>query len=262
MATITLKKIRTSAFAPKGAYNGTTTNFCIPLSERTGMLKNIFSSDEERKKFENALGLPEGELLTTSAYYKELNVVMKGDTMILDSDNPMDELTLKIFEHDNLVVTSEKDKFSKPNAIYMLVKGEEVSKNKVSRRAIKAEAYSIFTKMSIEDMKNALLIYGKNPKTLNEIKIKELIGDEVEDRPERFLTVVNDKDFAIKVFVNDLIQENVIIKSGSVFMFDSEPIAHSTVDMVNFIKDKKNSQMVLTYKKILADKKGIVVTEE
>lgn len=224
------------------------------MSATTGDRIKVLT-EEEAKYFSEQLNIPFEELNKSSSnYWRDHSFVMHGEKVDLDDEEPSHLLEIKMLSKDNRVAISEEDLKNKPKAEYILIKETEVVANKVAKRKVKADAYHKFTLMSDEDLSKVLLVLGKNPKSLSLDKIKEIITDEIEANPDRFLAFVEDKNFNIKVFINDMVQEGVVRKSGSSYIFDGEMIAHDVVSMIEYLKNPKNSNTVVAFKKMLNEK--------
>lgn len=257
MATVTLKRIKKTDLLGKVSFKDTKTYFSPSLSIKTGERIKVLS-DEEAKDFALKLNLPEEELKNSSSnFWRDYTFIMQGGIAELDDTESSHQLALKMLEKDSRIAISEEDQKKKSKAEYILVKETEVTENKVKRRAVKAEAYSKYSLMSDDDLQNVLLAFGKNPKDLSANKIKELVSDELETNPDKFLSMISDKQFKIKVFINDLVQEGVVRKSGTGYIYDGEMIAHDTLAMIEFLKNPKNDNFVIAFKKMLNSAKSI-----
>lgn len=256
MGTVTLKRIKKTDLLGRPSYKDAKTYFSASLSSKTGERIRILD-DEKAAYYAKELNLPIDDLKTSkSDFWRDYTFIMQGEKAELDDSDPTHQLVLDMLSKDERVALSEEDKKNKPRVEYILIRETEVTATKVARRKIKADAYAKFNVMSDDDLKNVLLIFGKNPKSLSADRIKELVTDEIENNAERFLGFVDDKNFKIKVFINDMVQEGVIRKTNSSYVFDGEMIAHDTTSMIGYLKDAKNTNNVVAFKKMLNEKKG------
>lgn len=258
MAIVTLKRFKKSELLGRPSHKGVKTYFTVDLDAKgNGSRKRILNTEEEIKFFSKVLGRSIEELTNpNSEYWRDYQFIMEGGTAELDDSNPEHQLNIKVISQDSRVISSDEDRVKKPKAEYILERATEVTEKKVSNRQVKADAFSKYALMSEDDFKDMLLIYGKNPRDLTSSRIKEIVGDEMEKNPQRFLDLVDDKNFDEKVFINDLVQEQLIRKSGTSYIYDGEMIAHDNISMLAFVKDPKNQNNVIAFKKQLNEKKG------
>jgi hypothetical protein len=257
MGIVTLKKIKKTDLLGRPSFKDAKTYFSPSLSSKTGERIKILD-DDKVEYYAKALNLSVDDLkVSKSDFWRDYTFIMQGEKAELDDTDPNHQLVLEMLSKDEKVALSEEDKKNKPRVEYLLIREVEVTATKVARRKIKADAYAKFNVMSDDDLKNVLLIFGKNPKSLSPDKIKELVTDEIENNAEKFLKFIDDKNFKIKVFINDMVQEGIVRKTNSSFVFDGEMIAHDTESMIGYLKDSKNTNTIVAFKKMLNDKKGI-----
>ncbi len=259
MATVTLKRTKSTQLLGYPAYKDAKTYFAVSLSQKTGERIKILT-DEEALKFSLELNIPYDDLrLSSSNYWRDYSFIMQGASTELDDEDPYHQLAIKVLEKDERVAVNETDKVKKPKAEYILVKETEVTASKVKRGQTKADAYARFNTMDEEALKSTVLLLGKNPKALNLDKIKEFVLDAIEKEPSLFLRLVDDKNFNIKVFINDMVQEGIVSKSGAAYKFDGEMLAHDQESFIDYLKDKKNTNTVVAFKKQMNERKGMKV---
>lgn len=265
MSTVTLKRIKESQLykqVGKSAFANAKTYFTVAIDGTTGRRARVFTdeSEEDRalvEKFAKTLGEDSKDLLNpNSEYWRDWKYIMKGDRITLNENRVEDAILLQVLKLDSLVANGEEELRTKSKAEFLLIKESDVVATKAKRASHKKDAYALFGQMSKEDMINALLVYGVNPKDMSSDKIEAELSDRIEDNAPMFLSIVKDKNFDNKVFINDMIQESIIRKSGSGFVFDGEMIAHDVESLIGFIKDPQNTNVLVAWKKSLNSKKG------
>lgn len=257
MAIVTLRKIKKTDLLGRPSYKDAKTYFTVTLNKKTGFPNKILNTQEEIDYYSNALNISKSDLENSNSdFWRDFTFIMQGESAELDDEDPQHKLVIKLLEKDNTVALTEKEKLEKSEVAFVLIKESEITENKNKNRSMKAEAYSKYALMSEEDLQKVLLAYGKNPRTMNAAKIKELVGDELEANPQRFLSFISDKNYEVKVFINDLVQESIIKRTGSSYKFDGEIIATDTDTMVAYLKNNKNTNSVVAFKRMLNEKKG------
>lgn len=256
MATVTLKRVKKTQLLGSPSYKDAKTYFAVGLSKETGERLKVLT-DEEATTFAKELNLNVEDLKNSASnYWRDYTFIMQGEKAELNDAEPAHKLALKVLEKDSRVAINEADLKVKSKAEYLLVKETEVIETNVARRQLKAEAFGKYAQMSEENLKDMLLVLGKNPKNLTSTKIKDIVGQELENNPERFLAFVNDKNFDLKVFINDMVQEGIVRKSGTSYVYDGEMIAHDNSSMLGFVKDPKNANTIIAFKRQLNQLKG------
>ncbi len=259
MSIVTLKKFKKTGFLPAGipTFSDTATTFSVDLDGTSNGSRKKVLTKEEAAYFAPLLNRTIEELDNpNSEFWRDYIFVMRGSSTDIDDSKPDNKLALKVLAADSRVISSDEDRAKKSKAEYILENVDEISTKNVERRNTKVEAFTLFAKMSEEDLKEAILMYNKNPRDLTSLRIKEIVGNELEANPKKFLDIVTDKHYRDKVFINDLIQERLIKLSGTGFVYDGEMIAHDKGAMLQFVKDPRNTNVIISMKKSLNDKKG------
>lgn len=256
MSTVTLKRIKKSDQLNRTSFLGVKTYFSVDLMEKgNGSRVRILPDDENDTQvvhFSKKLGIPTLELCNpNSEFWRDYTFVMESGIAELDDTDPSTQLAILVLKSNSLVIANEGDKVKKSRAEYVLENSSDVTDKKVAIFQVKAEAFKAYAELSQEDLGNVLLVYGKNPKDLTPAKIKEIVGMELESNPKKFLDILGDKNFEHKVFINDLIQESIIRKSGTNFIYDGEPIAFDGASMIAYVLNPKNANMIIQFKRAL-----------
>ena len=106
---------------------------------------------------------------------------------------------------------------------------------------VKREAYSAFTKMSLEEMRKCLRLYGISNE-LVESKLNELI----ENDPQRYLLLwVNNKNKETQYLIEAAISKNIIRKNKNMYYYGTDVIGRSMDEAVLMLDDKKNQDIRL-----------------
>lgn len=259
MSIVTLRKFKKTGFLPAGipTFADTATVFSVDLDASSNGSRKKVLTDDEAKEFAPLLNRTFEELSNpNSEFWRDYMFVMRGSSVDIDTSKADNRLALKVLRADSRVICDEEDRVKKSKAEYILEDNEAITNKKISRRNTKVEAFTLFSKMSDDDLKEVILMYNKNPRDLSSARIKEIVGDELEANPQKFLDIVQDKHYQDKVFINDLIQNRLLKPTGTGFTYDGEMIAHDKASMLFFVKDPKNANVIISLKKSLNDIKG------
>ena len=114
--------------------------------------------------------------------------------------------------------------------------------NKVKRQAIIE-----FNKMSLEDMRKALRLYGYKGETMSSELVESKLFELVEKDPNRFFMIwVNNKSRNTQFLIEAAIAKNIIRKSRNIYYYGTDIIGNSLEDAVSHLDDKNNQDLKLT----------------
>ena len=122
--------------------------------------------------------------------------------------------------------------------------------NKLKRNAIKE-----FDKMSLEDMRKCLRLYGYKSDTMSAELVESKLYSLVEDNPNKFFTKwVNNKSRSTEVIIESALAKNILRKSKNVYYYGTDIIGSSLVDTIAYLDDPKNQDLKLTITQELESK--------
>jgi hypothetical protein len=256
----------TKTWLPEGhdgeiRYTGCAEHLCVPFDTQTRKLMTGLEKEDE-VRLEKVLKLPEGTLSPyNNDYWGDYKRTIRIDKngIVLDIDNPKDEIIYKnLLVHPEVANSEEElDSEMRPYYKYVITSEEGSAKVKNERFKIKRDAYKLFAKTSIENMKNFLKIYGKrvdDSATLDFIESE--ISEIIEKDPQAFIDVMSDKDFDMKTFVLDCIYIRSITKKGPKYMLTGgDQIGMSIEETINYLNDPMNQDVYLSLKARLETKK-------
>jgi hypothetical protein len=245
--------------APLKFYNGV-----VSARLSIGMhpvLKNAFDTGldaTKQKYFEEKIGLEEGALATRGSYWPDFGIKITADGLILNDENPEDELKLFQLNRRKDVAKSALEARTKAGIKWILTSEESEAEIEVARRDYLINALKAFGDMTPTEMRTYLESQKMDTSNMNDSIVKKKVGDEAEKSPKKFLIIVNDPRKADKIFMHELIKYGVLKHNGTKYVNeDNVPLALSDDDMLVFLADKNNTAQVAIWKKQLgANKKN------
>lgn len=208
--------------------------------------------ERTQKEFEEKIGLEEGTLGIKSDWWADFGIYVKSDGLILNDDNPEDELKLFQLKRRKDVATSKLELKSKSGVKWLLTSEESEAEVESTRRDYLISALKAFEAMSPDDMRQYLESQKIDTKSMSDTVVKKKVGDDAEKKPKKFLLVANDPRKTDKIFMNDLIKYGILRLNGTKYVNeDSVALAYSDDDMLVFLADKSNTQTVALWKKQL-----------
>lgn len=221
----------------------TTYDYVGPYWTRNG---NIYTglSTADARRLEKALGKQEGELNPDSVFWDTFAVKIGKKDVILDTDRPLDELQYLFLKGHKRVADGLSN--MNPSKDYVLINKDAEAEQTNRINKAKREAYRELDKMSIEDMRKCLRLYGMKSDTMSNELVEAKLSEQVETSPEKFmLKWVNNPNKEINFVIEEAIAKNIIRKSRTQYFFGTDLIGNGIDDVIAFLQDKKNQDIKL-----------------
>ena len=193
----------------------TTYDYVGPYWTRNG---NIYTglSTADARRLEKALGKQEGELNPDSEFWDTFAVKIGKKDVILDTDRPLDELQYLFLKGHKRVADGLSN--MNPSKDYVLINKDAEAEQTNRINKAKREAYRELDKMSIEDMRKCLRLYGMKSDTMSNELVEAKLSEQVETSPEKFkLKCVNNPNKEINFVIEEAIAKTL-----------SERVVHNT----------------------------------
>ena len=200
---------------------------------------------EDAERLEKLCGYAEGHLSPYSAFWNTFAVKLGIKGLTLYTENPMDELQYLFLKGHKRVSNGLSN--VKPGHNYILVNkdSEAEEQNKINK--VKREAVIAFGKLSLEDMRKCLRLYGEKSDTYSNELVESRLFTSVEKDPEKFLrTWVNNKTKDTQYIIETAVSKNIIRKSRTNYMYGTDLIGNCLEDAIAYIDDRKNQDIRLT----------------
>ena len=184
-----------------------------------------------------------------------------GKDLYLNTDDPMDELRYLFLKNHKEVASSIFE--HKASARYVLINKEEEAKKANVYNKAKRRAGREFDKLSPEDMRKCLRLYGNNATTMGNEQVENVLYDLVDGNPQKFLDMwVDNKNREIEYIIESAVSKNVLRKTKNVYRYGSDVIGHSLQDVVDYLSDPKNQDLKLAIMAEIAGKEEFLASEE
>jgi hypothetical protein len=195
---------------------------------------------EDAVRLGELLGL---DLTRGSDYWKSFYIRTSGKDMFFDPENEtMDELKVLYLKSHKKVKTSIFE--HKATANFVLVDQEEESKKTNLFNRVKRDAMLASSKMTPEEMRKALRIFGKSAENLSPEIVENRLFEIVEGDPESFLLKwVNNKKRDTQYLVERAISLNIIRKNKRIYSYGTDTIGHGLEDTMSYLDDPKNQDV-------------------
>ena len=195
-------------------------------------------------RLEKALNKEEGELSPNSDFWTTFAVKLGKRDLILDTDKPLDELQYLFLKGHKRVADGLAN--MNPSKDYVLINKDSEAEQANRINKIKREAYRELDKMSIEDMRKCLRLYGMKSDTMSNELVEAKLTEQVETAPDKFmLKWVNNPNKEINFVIEEAIAKNIIRKNRTQYFFGTDLIGNGIDDVIVYLQDKKNQDIKL-----------------
>jgi hypothetical protein len=129
---------------------------------------------------------------------------------------------------------------------YVIINKDSEAKevNKINK--IKREAYREMDKMSVEDMRKCLRLYGIKSDTLSNEMVEAKLSEQIEAAPDKFIMKwVDNPNKEITFVIEEAIAKNIIRKNRTQYFFGTDLIGNGIDDVIAYLNNKKNQDIKL-----------------
>lgn len=197
---------------------------------------------EDARRLEKAIGYPEGELDPNSNFWNIFTVKIGRNDLILNTDNPYDELQYLFLKGHKRVANGLKN--ITPSTDYVMIDRDSEAEETNKLNKIKREAYRELDKMSIEDMRKCLRLYGIKSDNMSNELVEAKITEQIEKSPRLFISKwVDNPNKELNYIIEEAISKNIIRRNRTQYYFGTDLIGNGIDDAIAYLKDKKNNDI-------------------
>lgn len=213
-------------------------DYIAPYFTRSGSIYTGLTPEDE-KYFEKALGYTEGHLAKTSEFWTTFCVKVGARTLLLDDSIPRQQMIIKFLTGHKRVATS-LDRLD-AGKDYLLVNREAEAVEQNKQNKLRRDAVKEFDKLSIEQMRKCLRMYGVRPDDMSNELIESTLFSLVDKNPKKFFYKwVDNKNKETEYLIEEAIAKGVIRKDRTQYYYGSEMFADSLDDAIAYLDAKKN----------------------
>jgi len=254
---IIIKPVVKAKFAGQSSYSNTRTSIEGAELGKGGYKTGL--TREEEVKFETALNLPKGTLARSNKAFwgTLLNLSLPNDKPFYMTIGSLeDELKYRVILNSSKIANNEVELSKNPMAEFYIEDAE--AKAQVEEKVInyKMEANEAFAKLTGEEKKGFLKLYGKKGVNgMSDVVIKTQLFKEVETNPEKFIAYVTNPDIKLRIEIEEMLEMGTLLKKGQYYQFEDEVIGNSIDAVIGFFKDYKNQSIKIAAKGATQTKK-------
>jgi hypothetical protein len=226
---IVLKPLNKNAWSGIIRYKNCS-DYLAPYLTRSGSIYTGISREDEVRLGKEI----RRDLAPSSEFWASFFIKVGAKDIILNTEDPWDELKYLFLKGHKRVATSLSE--VNPTAAYVLIdkdaEAQQMNKyNQVRRKALKE-----FDKMSLDEMRKCLRVYGYKSDTLSNEVLENRLNELVEKDPQKFFNVwVNNKQKETQFLIEAAIAKNIIRRNKNLYKYGEEVIGNSMEDAVSHL---------------------------
>lgn len=185
------------------------------------------------------------DLKPNSKFWDTFYIRVGDRPVILETDDPMDELRYLFLKNHKRVKTSLTE--HKATADFVLINQEEIAARNNEFSRLKRQAFREFDKMTPEERRKALRIFGKSAENVNDELVESRLSEIVEGNPGGFIEKwVNNKSRETQYLLERAVSMNILRKNKRAFLYGTDIIGHDLYDAIIFLEDPKNQDLKIS----------------
>ena len=194
---------------------------------------------EDAKRLGEKLGYDLGQ---SSDFWKTFYIRTTNRDVILETEDAFDELKYLFLTSHKRVKNSLFE--NKATANFVLVNQDEEAKKDNMFGKVKRQAIREFDKMSMDEMRKCLRLYGKSAEEVSSEIVENRLFDLVEGDPQGFINKwVNNTSRETQYIIERAISMNIIRKNKRIYNYGTDTIGHGLEDAVNYLLDPQNQDV-------------------
>ena len=202
-------------------------------------------SKEDQKELEEALGMAEGSLGPDAPYWDTFAIKLGKKDMIIDTDRPEGKLQY-LFLKKHKRVADGLNRVT-PSTDYVIINKEAEAEVANKANKVKREAYRAMDKMTLEEMRKCLRLFGIKSDTLSNEMVEAKLAESIEKDPAKFIRIwVENPNKEINFIIEEALAKNIIRKNRATYYFGTDVIGNGLEDVIAYLNDKKNQDIKLS----------------
>lgn len=239
---VTVKTINDNTWAGVVHYRNCHADVCPYIKKNGSRYTGFNETDmkETQKKLEEILRT---DLAPNSEFWDTFFIRMTDEELLLDLSDPYEELKYHFLKRHKDVKTSIFEK--KAGAKYVIVDDDEEAKSKNIDAKVKRAAYTFMDKMSTEDMRDCLRLYGISSDDSNEV-VESKLNEIIEADPKKFSELwIHNADKKTQVLIEKAISKNVIRRQKNRYTYGTTEMGLGIQSAIAFLNETDHQDIKL-----------------
>lgn len=219
-------------------------DYIAPYFTRSGSIYTGLTPEDEQY-YEKELGYAPGTLARSSDFWKTFCVKVGSKSVLLDDSIPRQAMIIKFLSGHKRVATS-LDKYT-AGKDYLLInrQAEAIEQNKVNK--LRRDAIKAFDKLTLEDMRKCLRIFGVKADTLSNELVESTLFNLVDKQPKKFFDLwINNKSRDTRFLIEDALAKGILKRNKTQYYYGTDMIADSLDECIAYLDNKKNQDLRLS----------------
>lgn len=170
-------------------------------------------------------------------------VVRVQHLMAFDLNVANEALLFEIVKEDDMIAASKSQVNPDYHRFYIEDKEREATAT-ISKSKLKAKAFEVISKLSLEQMENYARVLGKFMPGLSQTQIESALYEVAEEKPQLVLDVDSDKDLKHKIFLRRLLDRQILHMDNGKYMNGKDLVGLNEDFAIHWLKDPMNSSLV------------------
>ena len=184
------------------------------------------------------------DLSPVSPFWDTFHIKMTSKDLILDTEEPYEELKYIFLKSHKRVANGLSDK--KATANYVIINEVEEAKELNKYNKQKRQAFREFDRLSTGDMRKCLRLYGYNAEELDNELAERKLSELVESDPDKFLMKwVNNDTKELEFIIGEAVSKNVVRKNKNIYKYGTEVLGHNLEGAIDFLNNSANQEIKL-----------------
>jgi hypothetical protein len=202
---------------------------------------------EDAERYCKLLGYKEGHLSPDSTFWDNFGIKMTGDKefILLNTDDPYQEFHYKFLKGHKDVAFSLKD--ITPGKKWLLLH-DELEANESNKNArLKRKAFQEFDKMTPDEMRKALRLYGINATNSNTEIVESTLFRIVEESPIKFIQIwVDNINKEVMFLIEEAVSKNVLRKANTTYKYGTDVLGYTIEETIEYLKNPAHRDLRIT----------------
>lgn len=199
-------------------------------------------SEREQERFTKQLGINFDD---KDDFWDTYNIMIDSkNKVVLDTENIEDEFAVAFCENHKDVAMGYTDR--KPGTLYVLIKENDEAEVVNKRAQVKIKATVEYSKLTPEQMRKALRLYGHNPNSVSNEVVQSTLYQLIEDDPGKFVSVwVDNPNKEVQFLIEEAVANNVIRNNKTIYKYGTDVIGYTLEETIDYLKDPRNGNVRL-----------------
>lgn len=199
---------------------------------------------EKARELEKKLGYSEGTLDPMNPFWDTYCVRIGKNDLILNTDTPEGELSY-LFLKKHKRVADGVNQIS-PSKDYVIIDKDIEATEANKRNKTKRDAFRALDKMSLDDMRKCLRLFGIKSDNMSNELIEAKLTENIENNPAKFIRLwVENDNKEYNYIIEEALSKNIIRRNRATYYYGTDIIGTGIEDVIVFLKDKKNQDIYL-----------------